>query len=57
MKLITIKELSEILKISYTTIYRLCERGMPHMRIGLQYRFDLEEIMKYWKQKNGNKNQ
>lgn len=47
MNLIKIKELSKILQISSTTIYRLCNEGMPHIRVGSQYRFELEKVLIY----------
>lgn len=47
MNLIKIKELSKILQISSTTIYRLCSEGMPHIRVGSQYRFELDKVISF----------
>ena len=47
MKLITIKELITVLNISRGTIYRLCEMGMPHYRVGQGYRFDVDDVKRW----------
>lgn len=52
--MITLKELAKELKCSTRTIYNKIEQGMPHYRIGTDYRFVLEEV-KEW-MKGGNKN-
>lgn len=50
--LLTIKELSEKLKISEVSIYRLVNKGMPRIKIGGSIRFQYEEVMK-WIKENG----
>ena len=46
-KLMTVKELSQFLKLSGTTIYKLASNGViPGFRIGDSWRFELEEIQK-----------
>lgn len=55
MNILKIKELSELLQISTNTIYRLCNQGMPHLRIGSQYRFELEKVIKYLQENENEK--
>ena len=44
-KIITARELSQFLKLSESTIYKLASNGeIPGFRIGDSWRFELEEI-------------
>lgn len=52
MKFITVKELSELLNVSTTTIYRECEKGMPHIKVASQYRFQIEKVLHYLEKRN-----
>jgi len=46
-KLMTAKELSQYLKLSESTIYKLVSNGeIPGFKIGDSWRFELEEIRK-----------
>ena len=45
--MITLQELIKELKLSRQTIYRLIKDGMPNIRIGRVYRFNLAEV-KAW---------
>jgi len=46
-KLVTAKELSQFLKLSESTIYKLVSNGeIPGFKIGDSWRFELEEIRK-----------
>ncbi len=46
--LITIKDVTKLLNISRTTVYRLLEKGdIPSYKIGNQLRFKLSEIEAY----------
>jgi excisionase family DNA binding protein len=46
-KLMTAKELSQFLKLSESTIYKLVSSGeIPGFKIGDSWRFELEEIRK-----------
>jgi excisionase family DNA binding protein len=46
-KLMTAKELSQFLKLSESTIYKLVSNGdIPGFKIGDSWRFELEEIWK-----------
>lgn len=35
------------------TIYRLCQRGLPHVRIGRQLRFKLSEVDRWLEKQAG----
>jgi putative molybdopterin biosynthesis protein len=49
--LLTIKELSEILKINENSIYQMVhKREIPFIKLGGRLRFQLSEIEKYVKQ-------
>ena len=46
-KIMTAKELSQFLKLSESTIYKLASNGeIPAFKIGDSWRFELEEIQK-----------
>ena len=46
-KILTAKELSQFLKLSESTIYKLASTGgIPGFKIGDSWRFDMEEIRK-----------
>ncbi len=44
MEYLTEAELSEILKISRSTLWELRKEGMPHLRVRGQVRYVLEEV-------------
>ena len=47
-KLISTKELSEILGVHIQTIYNWVKEGMPRMKMGYNLvRYDLDEVMKW----------
>ena len=52
-KMITVKELQEILRISRQTVMRWRKEGMPHYKYNASVRFDLEEIKEWLKEKGG----
>jgi excisionase family DNA binding protein len=44
-KLVTVKELSDYLRVHPSTIYRLLKRGeLPAFKLGSDWRFNLEAI-------------
>jgi excisionase family DNA binding protein len=46
-KILTAKEVSQFLKLSESTIYKLAFRGeIPAFKVGDSWRFELEEIQK-----------
>ncbi len=50
-KIMTAKELSQFLKLSESTIYKLAAKGeIPGFKIGDSWRFELEEIQKMIKE-------
>lgn len=48
---LTKKELSEKLKVSEMTIYRLMKNGMPVIYVGGQPRFNFEEVDKWLRER------
>lgn len=53
-KLLTIKELSEVLNLNCNTIYKLTYKNMiPYIKIGRSVRLDKEKILT-WLDKNSN---
>ncbi|HUL29102.1 MAG TPA: helix-turn-helix domain-containing protein [Thermodesulfobacteriota bacterium] len=45
--IVTAKELSQFLKLSESTIYKLATEGkIPGFKIGDSWRFDMEEILR-----------
>ncbi len=56
MNFVTAKELSALLKVSDSTIYNLAvSRKIPAFKLGGSWRFDLDEIMRLIKEKDGGK--
>ena len=49
--MITTKELMEYLKIHENTIYNYIKEGMPHYRVGKEYRFEIEDVKAWLKEK------
>lgn len=44
--IVTAKELSQFLKLSESTIYKLASQGeLPGFKIGDSWRFDMEEVL------------
>ena len=45
--IVTAKEVSEYLKLTETTIYKLASTGeIPGFKIGKSWRFDMEEVLR-----------
>lgn len=48
--IVTAKELSQYLKLSESTIYKLASKGdLPGFKVGDSWRFDMEEVLKEMK--------
>jgi len=43
-KLLTIKELQELLSLSHTTIYKFMKEGLPYFKVGDSLRFKRDDI-------------
>lgn len=55
IRLLTIREISQILKMSTQTIYKMIESGqIPAIKIGAQWRFDEEKILEWIRQHETN---
>ena len=51
--MLTVKELSDYLKVHENTIYSYIKKGVPFYKIGKRdYRFELEEVKKWLKENN-----
>ena len=48
---LTKQELAEVLKISETSITRYINKGMPHIRVGKKVRFQLTEVLNWFKER------
>jgi excisionase family DNA binding protein len=46
---LTTTELAKTLKVHRNTIKNLLKRGLPHMRVGALYRFELETVREWMK--------
>lgn len=51
-RLKTKKECAGILNVCTKTVDRQIKQGMPHLRIGGQIRFDMDEVLKWIKEEN-----
>lgn len=47
-QLLTITELARYLSVSHSSLYRLIDSGLPHLRIGSVLRFDLPVVMAWF---------
>lgn len=47
--MVTLKELAQFLKCSDQTVRNLVKDGLPHFRVGVDYRFFLPEVLNYLK--------
>jgi excisionase family DNA binding protein len=46
---LTLREVAEVLRVHPSTVYRLLkERRIPAFRIGSDWRFNLEQIDRWW---------
>ncbi len=53
--IVTAKEVSEYLKLTESTIYKLASMGeIPGFKIGKSWRFDMDEILRKIKSMKGN---
>ena len=55
-KIVTFKELCELLSISRNTLYKEISEGLPHFKIGNSYRFDYNGVIAYYQGKGEQKN-
>ena len=51
--MITTKNLYEVLKVHENTIYNYVKEGMPHVYVGGKYLFDLDQVLKWLKDRRG----
>lgn len=51
---LTLKELSQELKMSPGTIRNQIKRGMPNIKMGRAYRFVLSDVVEWFKEEIGN---
>ena len=51
-KLLTKYELSDFLKVHFSTVDTMIKRGLPHYKLTNHYRFDLDEVLEWMKAKN-----
>ena len=53
-KLLTIKETADLLRVSERTVRKMVTADvLPHYRVGLQLRFDQDEVLKTLREKSG----
>lgn len=50
--MITTQELAKYLQVHDNTVYNLIKQGMPYYRVRADYRFDLEEVKVWLKERN-----
>lgn len=55
-KLLTVAQLAEILNVPKSWIYERTRQGqaaIPHVKLGAYVRFEAEEVINFFKSKNG----
>ena len=50
--LMTSVDLSEYLSVTMQTIYNWRNEGMPSIKVGSQYRYNLDEVMSWLEKRN-----
>jgi excisionase family DNA binding protein len=50
--LIKIAELTKELDVHVNTVYKMIKQGMPHYKLEKDYRFDIEEVKNWLKERN-----
>ena len=54
VKFLTVEELAEMFKVHKNTVYNWVEKGLPHIKIDRIMRFDLDDVLKWAKENEGN---
>ena len=55
-RIVTVKELVSLLKLTEATIYKLASTGeLPGFKIGDSWRFDMNEVMKLFREQENKK--
>lgn len=54
-KLINSAELSDYLGVTMQTLYNWRNAGMPTIKLGAQYRYELEEVMQWLQEREESK--
>ena len=49
---IKLSELKKNIKATSNTIYKLIKEGMPFIKVGKDYRFEMEEVDKWLKERS-----
>jgi phage terminase Nu1 subunit (DNA packaging protein) len=52
-ELLTEKELCEKLKVGITTMKKFKKEGIPHLKVGGQYRYDWNKVIEWFERKQG----
>lgn len=53
--MLTTKQLIEELQISRSTLHSLVKKGLPHIKVGKNNRFELDEVINWLKNNKENK--
>lgn len=50
-ELMTSQEVADYFKVTMQTVYKWRKEGVPSIRIGHQYRYDLDKVMEWLKKR------
>lgn len=53
-KIVTTAKLADFMAVHENTIYNWVRLGMPRIKVGNTVRYDLEEVLEWVKERNGN---
>ena len=51
-ELMTSQEVADYFKVTMQTVHNWRKEGVPSIRIGHEYRYDLEKVMKWLEERN-----
>ena len=53
--LLTTDQLAEYLQVTNQSIYNYKKQGMPYVKVGSNYRYEVEKVLNWMKEKENNK--
>ena len=55
-ELLTVKQLANELSVTTRTVYNWINDGLPSVKVGYHYRFDIDVVMSWFEEQSENRN-